>query len=151
MADVTTTLTTDTVSATTVVDAPPEAVFDFLRRPANHALIAGDHTVKGVTTGPESLGPDDSFAMSMKMGVPYRIRSRVIEFEDGRQLAWRHPVGHTWRWTVEPDADGTSRVTETFDLSTARAGFLLRAVGYPKRHEDNLRASVANVASHFAG
>ena len=35
--DVTITLDHDAVSASTVVDATPAAVFDFLRRPANHA------------------------------------------------------------------------------------------------------------------
>ena len=37
----------DIVSASAIVDAPPEAVFDFLRRPANHPEISGDHTVQG--------------------------------------------------------------------------------------------------------
>jgi len=32
----------DTVSATTVVPAPPAEVFDFIRRPANHPIISGD-------------------------------------------------------------------------------------------------------------
>ena len=37
--------TRDTVSATAVVDVPPAEVFEFLRRPVNHAEISGDGTV----------------------------------------------------------------------------------------------------------
>ena len=39
-------ITTDTVSSTAVVDAPPAEVFEFLRRPANHAEISGDGSVR---------------------------------------------------------------------------------------------------------
>ncbi len=41
----------NSVSASATVDAPPEAVFDYLRRPANHAQINGDHTVRGRRRG----------------------------------------------------------------------------------------------------
>jgi uncharacterized protein YndB with AHSA1/START domain len=151
MSDVRTSLTRDTVSATTVVEATPEAVFDFLRRPANHAAVSGDQTVKGTVKGPDALSLDDRFGMSMRMGVPYRMTSKVVEFEQDRRIAWCHMAGHRWRWEIEPEEDGRSKVTETFDLSTARLPFALRLVGYPKGHEKNVTASVANVAAHFAG
>ena len=41
-------------------------------------------------------------------------------------------------------------MTETFDESTAKVPFVLRAVGYPKRHLSNVANSVANVAAQFA-
>lgn len=145
-----TTLTRDTVSATAVVDAAPDEVFEFLRRPANHSVISGDHTVKGSTTGPEALSLGDRFGMDMKLGVPYRVTNKVVEFEPGRRIAWCHFGGHRWRWSVEPAGDGRARVTETFDLSTARLPVALRLMGYPKRHETNVAGSVANVAAHFA-
>ena len=148
--DVQTELTSTTVSATTTVDAPPEEVFEFLRRPANHPLISGDSSVKGTTTGPEVLSLNDRFGMSMKIGVPYRITNKVVEFEQDRRIAWCHVFGHRWRWQVEPAGEGRSRVTETFDLSTARVPGALRLMGYPKGHEKNVASSVANVAAHFA-
>jgi uncharacterized protein YndB with AHSA1/START domain len=144
-------LTRDTVSASTMVDAPPEAVFDYLRRPANHAEINGDHTVRGTTSGPEQLGLGDSFGMKMKMGAPYRIRSKVVELEPDRKIAWRHPLGHKWRWEVEPAGEGKTKVTETFDMSSALFPPSLRLMGYPKGHAKNVAASVRNVAAHFAG
>ncbi len=140
----------DTASATAVVDASPEAVFDFLRRPANHPIISGDHSVRGLTQGPERLALGDRFGMKMKLGVPYRIRSKVVEFEENRLIAWCHIGGHRWRWELTPTDDGKTSVTETFDQSTARFPPALRIAGYPKRHESNVASSVANVRDHFA-
>jgi hypothetical protein len=147
--DVTTEVGHDTVSATTIVDAPPSAVFEYLRRPSNHLEINGDHTVRGLTTGPDQLSLGDSFGMKMKMGAPYRVRSKVVEFEQDRKIAWCHFGRHRWRWEIEPAGDGKSRVTETFDLSTALFPPALRVAGYPKGHAKNVAASVRNVAAHF--
>jgi hypothetical protein len=111
---VTTSITENSVSATAVVDAPPPVVFEFLRRPKNHALISGDESVRGNVSGPELLEPGSRFGMS------------------------------------KPAGTGRTRVTETYDQSTAKVPFLLRAIGYPKRHESNVATSVANVAAHFS-
>lgn len=140
----------DTISATTVVPAPPAEVFDFIRRPANHAIISGDGTVKGGATGPEVLGEGDRFGMSMKLGVPYKMSSQVKEFTHGTRIAWAHIGGHRWRWELEPTADGQTTLTETFDQSTAKVPLALRLVGYPGRHRANVARSVANVRDHFA-
>lgn len=147
---VTTELRDDSVSATAVVDATPEAVFDFLRRPANHSIISGDHSVRDAISGPEQLRDGDRFGMKMKVGVPYRIRNTVVEYEEGRRIAWCHPGRHRWRWEVEAAEGGRAKVTETFDLSTALFPPALRIFGYPKRHEANVARSVANVRDHFS-
>jgi hypothetical protein len=147
---ITTSVGRDTVSASAVVDASPDDVFDFLRRPANHRDISGDGSVRGTTSGPEVLGLGDRFGMDMKIGLPYRIRSKVVELEEGRRIAWCHLGGHRWRWEVDPTDDGRTKVTETFDMSTSRAPFALRAAGYPKRHEPNVRRSVQKVVDRFS-
>ena len=146
--DVTTTLGDDRVSATGIVPASPDAVFDYLRHPANHAELSGDGSVKGVTTGDAALELGSKFGMKMKLGVPYRMSSKVVEFEQDRSIAWCHVGGHRWRWQLEPD-DGGTKVTETFDMSTAKFPPALRLFGYPKRHEDNVAASVRNLIAHF--
>lgn len=148
---VTTTWDRDTVSATAVVDAPPEEIFEFLRRPANHAAISGDGTVRDVTGGEERLELGSRFGMRMKLGVPYRVSSTVREYAENRTIAWSHFGGHRWRWELEPLDERTTRVTETFDLSTAVFPPGLRIAGFPKRHERNVAQSVANVRAHFAG
>ena len=145
-----TTLERDSVSASGVVAASPHDVFEYLRRPANHAEISGDGTVKGTVGGDEVLTAGSRFGMSMRLGVPYRMRSTVLEFEPDRLIAWSHVGGHRWRWELAPIEGGT-RLTETFDMSTARFPPGLRLFGYPKRHEDNVADSVRNLIAHFAG
>jgi uncharacterized protein YndB with AHSA1/START domain len=149
--EVTTALDRDTVRASAYVAAPPRDVFEFLRRPANHRQISGDRTVRGTHAGPQILGPGDRFGMKMRVGVPYRVTSMVVEFEPDQRIAWCHFGGHRWRWDLEPAGDGT-KVTETFDQSTARGPLpvLLRLFGYPRKHRPNVANSVANLATHFA-
>ena len=124
-------------------------MFDYVRRPANHAAISGDGTVTGDRFGPEVLADGDKFGMNMKLGLPYRVSSTVKEFEADRRIAWAHFGGHRWRWSVEEADGGRARVTETFDLSTSRFPPGLRLAGFPGRHRDNVARSVANVADHF--
>ena len=141
----------NTVSASAVVDASPAEVFDFVRRPANHATISGDESVKGTRVGPDVLGAGDKFGMKMKMyGVPYRITNTVVEFEQDKVIAWCHPGKHRWRWEVEATDDGRTTVTETFDMNPSPLKPVLRLVGYPNGHADNVAASVENVRAHFA-
>lgn len=141
-----------TASASATVAASAADVFDFIARPANHAEISGDESVKGERHGPERLTAEgDQFGMRMKMyGLPYRITNTVMEYEDGRKIAWCHPGKHRWRWEIEPIDGSSCTVTETFDMSTSPAKPVLRLMGYPKRHESNVEKSVANVAAHFS-
>jgi hypothetical protein len=147
--EVTTALDRNTVRASAVVDAPPVAVFDYLRRPANHGEISGDSSVRGVTTGPEVLGAGDSFGMKMRIGAPYRVRCKVVEFEPDRRIAWCNFGRHLWRWELEPVGEARTRVTETFDLSPARFPPALRLLGLPEGHQKNVVNSVRNVVAHF--
>ena len=78
------------------------------------------------------------------------MKSKVVEFEHGQRIAWCHFGGHRWRWEVEAAGAGRTRVTETFDMSTARFPSALRLMGLPKGHEKNVTTSVRNVISHFS-
>lgn len=149
--EVTTELTEHTVSATAHVDASPHEVFEYVRRPANHAAISGDRSVTRATSGADVLAEGSKFGAAMHIGpFRYRIRNKVVEFEQDRRLAWSHFGGHRWRWEFEPD-DGGTRVTETYDQSTALIKAVVKLQGLPAGHRDNVKRSVANVAAHFAG
>ncbi len=80
-------------------------------------------------------------------GLPYRISNSVVEFEQGRLIAWRHFGGHRWRYELEPTADGGTRVTETFDYS--RYGSLpaagLRLAGFPERNRAGIAATLVRL------
>lgn len=150
---VTTSLTDTTASATAVVAAPPEEVFDYVRAPANHAAISGDGSVVGPVSGPPLLEAESTFRMKMRRGpIPYRMKSTVVEFDPNRVIAWAHFGRHRWRWELEPDESGGTRVTETYDQSTARLPHAFyRMLGVPDGHVANCARSVANVVAHFAG
>jgi hypothetical protein len=86
--------------------------------------------------------------MDMKMfGLPYTISNRVVEFEEDRLIAWRHFGGHRWRYQLEPAADGTTRVTETFDYSRygRPAAWVLRTLDFPERNRRGIEGTLARL------
>ncbi|MFA6574172.1 MAG: SRPBCC family protein [Nocardioides sp.] len=105
------------VSASTTIDAPPAAVFAILADPRQHQRIDGSGTVQGSVSGPERLTLGSEFGMDMKMGASYKIKNRVVEFDEDRLIAWRHKGMHRWRYELAPTPDGGTEVTESWDLS----------------------------------
>ncbi|MCT2587193.1 SRPBCC family protein [Actinophytocola gossypii] len=131
------------ISATRVVDAPAERIFDLLADPAKHPLIDGSGTVRGSrSTGPRRLELGSRFGMDMRIGLPYRILNTVVEFEEGRLIAWRHFSGHRWRWRLRDLGDGRTEVTETFDWSTARFPRGIELLGFPERNRKGIEATL---------
>lgn len=140
------------VSDTRVVDAPAAEIFELLADPAKHPLIDGSGTVLAArSTGPRRLKLGDKFGMDMKMGRQYKILNTVVEFEEERLIAWRHFYGHRWRWQLRDLGDGRTEVTETFDWSTARIGFLLELVKFPGKNLKSIRATLDRLQQRFAG
>ena len=139
----------DKVSVTRFVPAPPEQVFELLADPRKHALIDGSGTVQESISGPERLSKGATFGMAMKMGMPYRIKNTVEEFEEGRLIAWRHIGRHRWRYELEPTEGGTN-VTETFDTSTVPAPFrpLTKLAG--RNNNQAIEKTLDRLAQHFS-
>lgn len=139
------------VSVSRVIEAEPERVFDVLADPAAHALIDGSGTVRG-TKAPSGtrLTLGARFGMSMKLGVPYGISNEVVEFDEGRLIAWRHFGGHRWRWQLEPVGSGT-RVTETFDWSSAKSPIALEVMRVPARNKRSIEATLERLEEHLTG
>jgi hypothetical protein len=121
------------VSVSRVIAAEPDAVFAVLADPAKHSIIDGSGTVKQAKGNPERLALGSTFSMGMKMGVPYSTKNTVVEFEDGRLIAWQHFGKHRWRYTLVP-VEGGTEVTETFDWSGARSPWFIEKMGYPEKH-----------------
>ena len=140
---------TRSVSRSVVVLAPAEEVFALLADPRRHAEIDGSGTVKGVLSAPDRLSQGATFGMRMRLGVPYVIRSTVVEFEENRRIAWRHLGHHVWRYELEP-VDGGTRVTETFDWAPARSPKALELLGVPARNARSLEATLERLAARFA-
>lgn len=127
------------VSATRDIDAPAAAIFELLADPGKHHMFDGSDTVvAGDPKNPDRLALGDRFGMSMKLGVPYRMTSEVVAFEEDRVIAWRHFGHHVWRYELEPLSDNSTRVTESFNWGVARFPPFYEWVGYPAKHEVNM-------------
>jgi len=129
-------MTIEIAEATRIVPASAEDIFELLASPAQHALIDGSGTVKGVQRGtPERLSPGARFGMNMRIGAPYKILNEVVEFEEGRRIAWRHFAGHIWRYILEPLGPNTTQVTEQFDPTDSRAPRVLKVLRWQPRNQ----------------
>ena len=108
----------DQVSDSLTIDAPPDVVFAILAAPRQHARIDGSGSVQAVISGPERItAKGQSFVVRMKLfGVPYVIQNRVVEFEAGRLIAWRHFTANRWRYELTPTPDGGRRHDGDRDL-----------------------------------
>ena len=129
------------LSGSRVIHAPAEAIFDLLADPSAHPRIDGSGTVRSLATNPARLSLGARFGMNMHIVFPYRITSTVVEFEEGRRIAWRHLGGHVWRYELEPHVEGT-KVTETFDGTTSRAPILLKVMGVERKHPRAIKATL---------
>ena len=135
------------VSASRVIEASPEAIFDVLADPARHGEIDGSGMVQSARGDSKRLALGSRFGMDMKLGaLPYRITNKVVEFEENRLIAWAHLGGHRWRYELEP-VDGGTKVTESFDWSTARIPQAIELMGYPKKHPANIEATLDRLAT----
>jgi uncharacterized protein YndB with AHSA1/START domain len=130
------------VTESITVDAPPDVVFAILATPRQHSRIDGSGSVGSILSGPDRLsGTGDRFIVRMKLfGVPYVIRNRVVEFEAGRRIAWRHFTANRWRYELTPTADGGTTVTETFDMSRADrvTDAVVRWAKFPERNRQGI-------------
>lgn len=114
------------VTVTRTVEVPRQRLFDLVADPAQHPRIDGSGTVRGVVRGPVRLGPGARFGMGMRMGLPYRVTNRVVEFDEGRRIAWAHLSGNVWRWEFVDAPGGGTEVRETFDWGGSRVPFAMR-------------------------
>lgn len=105
------------ISASTTIGASPATIFAILTDPRQHSRIDGSGTVQGSVSGDTDLKLGSEFRMDMKMGAPYKINNKVVEFTPERLIAWRHMGLHRWRYELEPTGASQTKVTETWDVS----------------------------------
>lgn len=130
------------VSESKVIAAEPQQLFDIVADPAMHPVMDGSGSVKAVRAdSPGRLELGAKFGMDMNLGASYKITNTVVEFEEGRQIAWRHFNGHIWRYIFEP-VEGGTRVTEQWDARKAHNRIGLKLMGFPSRNRHGIRATL---------
>jgi hypothetical protein len=140
------------VARATDVHAPAAELFDILADPRRHGELDGSGTVGSTTKGPDRLSKDAKFSVNMKQyGLPYRITSKVTDFEAARVLEWRHPMGHRWRWELTPLSPDSTHVVESFDYTRVpgiQAKFY-EVTGQAKRNATGIEATLTRLGERY--
>lgn len=127
------TMTAESVSATTMINAAAGTVFALLTDPARHAAIDGTGWVC------EAIDPQPITATGQvfRMGMfhpehpdgSYEMHNVVLDLEQDRAVAWRPGFvedvstgrlgfgGWTWRYDLTPSGTDACRVVHTYDWS----------------------------------
>ena len=138
------------VSRSTIVPAPAQMIFDLLADPRRHSEIDGSGSVQAAQiNAPERLSLDATFGMQMKIGLSYKITNTVVEFEEGKTIAWRHFGGHIWRYILEP-VDGGTKVTEQFDWNKSKSPLILKLRKSPQDNAKSIEKTLENLVKRFA-
>ena len=147
----------DVVSVERVIAAPADRIFELLADPARHHDIDGSGSVRDAKQSPPRLTLGAQFGMSMQLGVKYSTVNEIIEFDDGKRIAWQtRPAGNLrgrffggriWRYELEP-ADGGTLVRESWDVSQEKGP--IKNVLRTGRSKDHTRKSMEQTLAKIA-
>lgn len=149
----------DSVSATTVINAPAEAIFAVLADPTNHAAIDGTGWVR------ECVGAEPLTAAGQIFRMPmyhpnhpdghYQMANRVEVFDPPSTISWKPGYdtedgvlrfgGWIWRYDLAPAGSSNTTVTLSYDWS-AVPDSVREHIGFPPFPPDHLDNSLAHLA-----
>src|ERR1017187_9696305 len=150
----------ETVSATTIINAPPEAIFAVLADPARHAAIDGTGWVREPAGSQPLTAAGQVFRMAMyhagHPGGNYLMASRGQVFDPPRAISWGPGqdtgdgslgvggwgLGHD----LAPAGPSGTTVTLSYDWPAVSSS-LRQHIGFPPFPPDHL----GNSLSHLAG
>lgn len=112
------------VSASREIAAPADRIFELIADPAQQPTWDGNDNLLEAAPGQRVRAAGDVFVMKLKRGG---IRdNHVVDFEEGRRIAWRPAVqgksqpGHQWAWELESLGPSRTMVTHTYDWTDLR-------------------------------
>jgi hypothetical protein len=133
-----------------VVPAPAQDIFNLLADPRRHSEIDGSGSVKAARIdAPERLSLGAKFSMDMRIVLPYKMTNEVVEFEEGKQIGWRHFGGHIWRYILEP-VEGGTKVTEQFDWNTNKSPLMLKVMKAVDNNSKSIQKTLDNLVKRFS-
>jgi Polyketide cyclase / dehydrase and lipid transport len=140
------------VARQVLVQASAAEIFALVANPHRHPELDGSGTVRPVpVSGPQLLSAGAQFTVGMKQyGAPYKITSTVTAFEADQLIEWQHPMGHRWRWELAEVGPRVTRVTETFDYTTAKAPRILEFLGQPGKNAIGITKTLQALQARFA-
>lgn len=149
----------ETVSATTIINAPAETIFAVLAGPASHAAIDGTGWVRGSLDSEPLTAAGQVFRMAMyHANHPdgnYQIANRVQVFGPPRVISWEPGQdtgdgslrfgGWVWRYDLAPAGPSKTKVTLSYDWP-AVPDVLRQHIGFPPFPPDHLGNSLDHLA-----
>ncbi len=109
------------VTASREIAAPADKIFELIADPSLQPRWDGNDNLAEAQAGQRVRAVGDVFTMTITMGSVRE--NHVVEFEEGRLIAWRpsepgqEPPGHLWRWQLESLDESRTLVTHTYDWS----------------------------------
>lgn len=94
-------------------------MFEVIADPALHPEWDGNDNLADAAHGQRVRSVGEVFSMTLTRGSVRE--NHVVEFVEDRVIAWKPaepgqaPVGHLWRWEVQPIDDERSLVVHTYD------------------------------------
>ncbi len=149
----------DSVSATTVINAPAEAIFAVLADPARHHAIDGTGWVRETLDSEPLTATGQIFRMSMYHpnhpdGI-YQMANRVQVFDPPSTISWEPGneaddgtlsfPGWAWRYDLTPAGPSNTAVTLSYDWS-AVPDSIRQHIGFPPFPREHLGNSLIHLA-----
>jgi hypothetical protein len=153
------------VTASTTIEAAPDAVFAVLADPSAHADIDGTGWVRASVDGGRITAAGQVFRMAMfhpdHPEKDYEIANLVEVFDEPRAIAWKPGTespetgqlsfgGWTWRYDLEPAGPSRTAVTLTYDWS-AVPPHVREYLQFPPFGPDHLDNSLQHLSDLVAG
>lgn len=141
------------VSATRDIAAGAQRIFELIADPSLQPSWDGNDNLAAAEPGQRVHRVGDAFTMTLTLGT-VRL-NHVVEFDEGRRIAWRPselgktPPGHLWRWELTPMSETRTSVTHTYDWTAlSDPDRLARAQATTA---ERLRASIDRLAAIAEG
>jgi uncharacterized protein YndB with AHSA1/START domain len=149
----------DSISATTVIDAPAEVIFAVLADPSKHAAIDGTGWVCEALDSQPLSAAGQTFRMAMfhpnHPDGSYQMVNQVLTFDRPSAISWKPGYetddgsldfgGWTWRYDLGTVGPSKTTVTLSYDWS-AVADSVRKQIGFPPFPVTHLSNSLAHLA-----
>lgn len=151
---------TESLIATTTIEAAPEAVFGVLADPTTHAAIDGTGWVRESLDDESITAAGQVFRIAMyhdnHPDGDYKMANRVEVFDEPRAIEWQPGQesletgelsfgGWTWRYDLEPTGPSQTTVTLTYDWSAVPPE-IREYIQFPPFGQEHLDNSLQHLA-----
>ena len=153
----------ESISATTVIDAPAEVIFAVLADPAQHAAIDGTGWVRESLDNQTLTAAGQIFRIAMyHQNHPdgdYKMANQVRAFDPPHAISWEPGQdtadgtlsfgGWIWRYDLSPAGPSQTKVTLTYDWSAVPDSIreYIQFPPFPQEHLDNSLSHLGQLAT----